>query len=286
MEVLIIGGSGAYDLSLESFGEVIDSINMETPFGSANTIHILKWDGYEFAFLSRHGDNRYSITAPFVNYRANIYAAKELGVERIISWTGPGGMNENYEIGDYVIPDDIIDFTKNRKKTFFENKGLGFIRQNPLFCPYLRGIIKESISSLNFPYHDGGVYICTEGPRLETKAEIRFFKNIGGDMVGMTLVPEVFLSKELEICYATICYITNYAEGIKELEYKKGVLFEGNLPDIYREKTENAVGSFPAIIKKILKRVINKTRDCLCKDSMLRYKLRGYIEDDWRKWFK
>lgn len=275
IKIMIIGGSGAYNFSNEAIGSFKKEVSVNTPYGKVNNIRIFQIEGITTAFLSRHGISGYSLTAPFVNYRANIWSAKELGAERILSWTGPGAINNRFKPGDLVIPDDIIDFTKTRPLTFFENSGLGFIRQNPVFCPTLQGALLKIAGKTHKRVHKKGAYVCTEGPRLETPAEIRFFKQIGADMVGMTLVPEVFLAKELEICYGTICYITNYAEGIKKMPYKKGVLFEGTLPEKEKVLVEKSHRLLPEIIKETVIKLAGAPRTCPCKDAMLRYKEKG-----------
>lgn len=282
IETSIIGGSNAHLLK-ESWGEELQEFQLDTPFGLSHVIKIYKINNKEIAFIFRHGTSGYNITAPFVNYRANIYAAKLMGSKRIISWTGPGSISKKFEIGDIVIPHDILDFTKKRAYTFFEGKGLGFIRVNPCFCPYLRSAMIELLSSFNISYHEKGIYVCTEGPRLETAAEIRFFELAGADMVGMTLVPEAFLARELEMCYASICYITNYAER-EDIEYKEGELFEGTLPDDKKALVEKAVKVIPQIIKELLK--VEDKEDCICKKSMLRYKKTGKITENFIDWFK
>lgn len=278
--MMIIGGSNAHLLK-EKFGEPKDEFQIDTPFGKSHLIRKYRHRNKEFYFLFRHGVSGYEITAPFVNYRANIYSAKKLGVKRIISWTGPGAINKKYEIGDLVVPNDIIDFTKKRDYTFFENKGLGFIRMNPCFCPSMRKSLVSILESLNHPFHKEGVYVCTEGPRLETSAEIKFFRMISADMVGMTLVPEVFLARELEMCYASICYITNYAES-DEIEYKEGELFEGTLPEEKKKDVDKALSLLPEIIFKFFETEDNNC--CICKKSMLRYKKAGKIGSNFEEW--
>ena len=280
----VVGGSGAYSQDLSPLGKGIGVEEVNTPFGKAGPVHILDLEGVRIGFLSRHGEKGYSITAPFVNYRANIWAAKELGTERVLSWTGPGAINPKYRPGDYVIPDDLLDFTKSRPFTFFENTGLGFIRQNPVFCPSLRkGLILEA-KKASSRVHIGGTYACTEGPRLETPAEVRFLKKAGADIVGMTLVPEVFLSRELEMCYASICYITNYAEGVKVLPYRKGELFEGTLPQREKARVDRALTRIPSILSRVILDLACIRKPCPCPEAMLRYKIRGDIGEDWRKW--
>jgi len=283
----IIGGSQAYTLLKENAlsGKRLDERG--TPFGNSQPIYKLKTPTQNtLYFLSRHGENKYSVTAPFVNYRANIYALKDLGVSAIIAWTGPGAINTDYKIGDFVIIDDIIDETHSRASTFFENKGWGFIRMSEPFCPILRKILKDTLTDLKLPFKDKGIYICTQGPRLETKAEIIKYKTYSADLVGMTLAPEVFLAKELEMCYAALGYVTNYAEGIVERDYKKGILFEGMLSKQEAKKVDEAIHKFPEIIHYVTEKIHNYKFTCDCKYSMLRYKKRGDMGEDWREWVK
>ncbi|MEW6097342.1 MAG: MTAP family purine nucleoside phosphorylase [bacterium] len=280
----VIGGSKAYTLlnGNKIIGERIG--NVQTPFGKSQVIFLVKWDDIEFLFLSRHGEKGYELNASSVNYRANIYALKELGVERILAWSGPGAINENLELGQYLLPDDLIDETKSRILSFYDkNSALGFIRSNPVFCPQLGNELDKTLARLKYKYGREGVYVCTEGPRLETKAEIKKFKLLGADVVGMTLIPEVFLARELEICYVALCYITNYAEGIKvEKEYKKDILFDGLTTDEEMKNVNKAVEQFPQIIKEFYQRLLGNGKNCHCDQLMGRYKER--IGDDWHKW--
>lgn len=289
-KLAIIGGSRSYDLLREKrLGYESKSVVIDTPFGPSAPIHFFQDDSaeyLEYLFISRHGEERYSISAPFVNYRANIWGLKELGVERIISWSGPGIINDSYRVGDIAIPSDLIDETKNRPNTFFEKRGLGFMRQAEPFCPIIRNALNKSLANLGIKHSKEAVYLCTEGPRLETRAEIKKYKIIGGDLVGMTLIPEVFLARELEICYASICYLTNYAEGIRKRLYKGGKLFEGMQDEKEQSKVETALSNIPDIIKETISILNNIDRDCLCKDSMLRYKKNGVIDNNWRDWIK
>ncbi len=284
IQTLILGGSGAYTFPAERFGREIETVRIETPFGPAAPVRILEIQGQTVGFLSRHGETGYNVTAPFIHYRANIYAAKELGVERILSWSGPGAIDSDLAPGDLVLPDDLIDLTRNRISTFYTGKGIGFIRMNPVFCPEIREAFRKGLAVLGIPTHEGGTYVCTEGPRLETPAEIRWMKGAGGDLVGMTLAPEAFLARELEICYAPLCYVTNYAEGVRPLPYQKGVLFEGTLPEEERHKVETAFDRFPAIMIQTLSQLAQLDRDCPCKDAMLRYRRRGDIDENWHGW--
>lgn len=285
IKVAVLGGSNPSLPNPFRDKDVIDKKTIKTPFGESGIIYIIKvGDSLPIAFLSRHGEGGYRITAPYVNYRANIWALKEIGVERILSWSGPGAINKDLHPGNLVIPDDLIDMTKTRTNTFFENTGLGFVRQNPVFCPASAEILKKKFKNQDVSYKTGGVYICTEGPRLETPAEIRYFGKIGADMVGMTLVPEVFLAKELEMCYTPACYITNYAEGVKNLGYEKGTLFEGTLPEAMREDVDISLKTLRQVIMDAALKLTTVPRKCSCQYSMLRYKKKGMIGENFRDW--
>ncbi|TDJ52576.1 MAG: phosphorylase, partial [Nitrospina sp.] len=281
----VIGGSGAYHLlTQDRLGEETECRTLDTPFGAGAPIHRFQAGNIGYLFMSRHGETDYSVTAPFVNYRANIYALKECGVERIISWSGPGIINTAFKPGDFVVPHDIIDETRNRESTFFKNSGVGFIRQSHPFCPEVREVLHDAVHRSGTPHHEEGVYVCTEGPRLESPAEIRKFRIIGADMVGMTLAPEAFLARELEICYAPVCYLTNFAEGVTAREFKSGELFEGMQNDQEKSAVEQTVQRFPAILAVALTALHDRDRACPCRKAMQRYRDKGMLGEDWHTW--
>ena len=281
----VIGGSGAYHLLGESrLGQETECQIIETPFGPSAPIHRFAADDLHFLFLSRHGETDYSVTAPFVNYRANIYALKECGVERIIAWSGPGIINSAFKPGEFVLPHDIIDETRKRESTFFKNSGVGFIRQKHPFCPEMREVLHEAAHHSEIPHHEEGVYVCTEGPRLESPAEIRKFRILGADLVGMTLAPEAFLARELEMCYAPVCYLTNYAEGVTDRDFKSGELFEGMQSEPEKAAVEQSIMKFPTLLAASLVVLNDLSRECHCKDALQRYRDKGMIGGDWRTW--
>jgi 5'-methylthioadenosine phosphorylase len=209
-----------------------------------------------------------------------------LGVRQIVSWSGPGAISTEFKIGQFVIIDDIIDETRRRPSTFFESGGLGFIRQNPVFCPHLRDILAKTLQSLKIEFATRGSYVCTEGPRLETPAEIRKFALYGAQLVGMTLAPEVFLAKELEMCYSALCYVTNYAEGIRKNGFQPGVLFEGLASADEFELVERSVQQFPLIIEKTAQAAQESRPTCSCGRAMQRYRESGAIGKNWREWIQ
>lgn len=280
----IIGGSQAFRTIARLAGAArLDPV--EGPFGPSRPIHKMTIEGTEVLFLSRHGEAGYTIAAPFVNYRANIWALKELGVRRIIAWSGPGAIDPTIPIGDILVPADLIDETRGRAYTFFERRGLGFIRQNPVFCPELAASLRENIESRFGHCRTDDVYVCTQGPRLETRAEIRKFAAYGATLVGMTLAPEAFLARELEMCYCPVCYVTNYAEGVVDRPYKPGELFEGLLSEDEKARIDSAVESLFRIAAEALARS-SAAPQCGCGRAMERYRKRGDIDEDWHTWVK
>jgi 5'-methylthioadenosine phosphorylase len=283
-KIAIVGGSTGFrflkDKNLTRLGTVA------TPFGTSAAIYMGTKDDVQFLYMSRHGENGYEISAPFVNYRANIWALKEMGVERIIAWSGPAAIDHSIPIGVVLVPGDIIDETRGRPSTFFANTGLGFVRQNPVFCPELSDILAIETIRLTGACRREDVYVCTEGPRLETPAEIRKALILGGTLVGMTLAPEVFLAKELEMCYAPICYVTNYAEGVRKREFAPGVLFGGLLDENEAAEVDKAAQAVGEIALSAVTSIAEKPRGCLCGRIMERYKKRGDIDTDWHNWIR
>jgi 5'-methylthioadenosine phosphorylase len=249
-------------------------------------VHLFEHKGLVFAVLSRHGEEGYQVSAAFVNDRANLFALKDLGVEKVIAWCAPGAINESMAPGHLVAPDDILDETRGEAYTFFPGRGLGFVRQNPVFCSELRPAIIRTLKQGHFPLHQQGVYVATRGPRLETPVEIRKFKMLGGDLVGMTLVPEVFLARELELCYAALCYVVNFAEGLKERPFQPGVLFEGLATPEEVTRVQEVERAFAELVLRLLPELAAAPRVCSCPRLMERYRRRGDIGEDWRTWFK
>lgn len=279
----IIGGSQGFRTA-RKLAEAAGGVGpVATPYGDSSSIYRIEFEGDVIYFLSRHGDKGYDVSAPFVNYRANIWAMKELGVERIIAWSGPGAIDPSIPVGDLLVPADLIDETRNRDYTFYDGLGIGFIRQKPVFCPELSASLARTVSARQGHCRDKDVYVCTQGPRLETPAEIRKFGAYGATLVGMTLIPEAFLARELEMCYCPLCYVTNYAEGVVERAYEAGTLFEGLLSADERARVDAAVAALMPVVLDAL-RGANHDCDCPCSRAMERYRKRGDIGEDWHTW--
>ncbi len=207
-------------------------------------------------------------------------------MEKILAWVAPGSLKEEMAPGDLAAPHDVLDEGRGGPHTFYAGVGWGFIRHNPLFCPELRGAMLQALEGAPFRVHREGVYVATTGPRLETAAEIRKFRLLGGDLVGQTLVPEVFLARELELCYAALTYVVNYAEGLAARPYQPGVLFEGLATAEEVERVRAVESAFPELMLRMLPALAATARDCPCPRLMERYRMRGDIGGDWRSWVK
>ena len=210
-EIAIIGGTGVYDPDIL---ENVHEDRVETPYGIVSC-KIGTYADKEVAFIPRHGSH-HSIPPHKINYRANIWAIKKIGVKKIIATTAVGSLNPAMKPGDFVLTDQFLDFTKNRINSFYEGgtRGVCHVDVTEPYCPILRADLAREGNALGIHIHNGGTYVCTEGPRFETPAEIKMFHILGGDLVGMTSVPEVVLAHEAEMCYATISTVTNFAAGI------------------------------------------------------------------------
>jgi 5'-methylthioadenosine phosphorylase len=203
----IIGGSGLYRFpSLENS----QTVEIDTPFGQPSS-PIITGDlfGKNIAFLARHGVGHVFLPSE-VNYRANIYALKTLGVPRIVSISACGSLREDFKPGEIVIPDQIVDLTRSRSRTFFGDGIVAHIGAADPFCKNLSSQLIQAVRSTRAITHKGGTYITIEGPRFSTKAESNLYREWGMSVIGMTACPEVFLAREAEICYATMAHVTDY----------------------------------------------------------------------------
>lgn len=203
----IIGGSGLYSMDgLEDVREVYP----DTPFGSPSDAIVLgRLGNQRLAFLPRHGRG-HRILPTEVPVRANIYALKQLGVQRIISVSAVGSMREDHPPLDLVVPDQLFDRTKARVNSFFGDGIVAHVGFADPFCPQLSSQLVQTARALSIPTHAGGTYLCIEGPQFSTKAESRIYRNWGVDIIGMTAIPEAKLAREAEICYATLAFVTDY----------------------------------------------------------------------------
>jgi len=257
IKIAIIGGSGVYDPKIFKKER---EIKIKTPFGySSAPIEIGDFFGKKIAFLARHG-KKHQFPPHKVPQRANISALKKLGIERIIGICAVGSLNKEFKPGEIVIPDQFIDFTKKREYTFYDKETVHVSVADP-FCPELREVFYAETKKLKIPVHKTGTYFCIEGPRFSTKAESKFFRNFA-DIIGMTLVPEITLAKEKEICYLSLAMITDWDVWKEEpVQFKK-------LVKTMRENLEKIKILLETGIPKI-----KEKRRCICGETLKNAKL-------------
>lgn len=249
--IAIIGGTG-----LDSILDESEHIRIGTPYGFPSSIRVGEVSGKTVAFLLRH-DVGHTIPPHRVNFRANIYALREIGVERIIATNAVGAINLEFKPGDLIVPNDLIDFTRQRPLTFYDEAPVTHIDFSEPYCPEIRRILVEKAGKSGGKVWDQAVYVCTEGPRYETPAEIRMFRSLGGDIVGMTGVPEAVLARELGICYATLCFVSNMAAGIGGKLTTREVM----------ETSRNVIPKVKQTLKEAIKD-LPKDRGCSCARSL------------------
>lgn len=255
VKIAVIGGTGVYDPNIMS-GVRDETVN--TPYGDVS-LKIGNYRGKPVAFMNRHGEE-HSIPPHLVNYRANIAALKKLGVKNILATAAVGSLNPAMQPGHFTFVDQFLDFTKVRKQTFFDGGAAGVVHldmTNP-YCPELREVLSRAARSLGQTSHQAGTYVCCEGPRFETAAEIKMYRLLGGDLVGMTGVPEAPLAREAEICYATIAMVTNYAAGISPTR-----LTHQEVVDVMMQNGEN--------LRKVIMQAIawlDPDRSCACHHAL------------------
>ena len=209
----VIGGSGIYNMPEL---EIIDSVKLSSPYGEPSDIYrIGRLSGKEIAFLPRHG-SLHHIPPHRINYRANIWGLRELGVRKILSVGATGGISKEMKPGTVVILDQVIDMTSGRDMTFYDEHEVVHVDFTEPFCSELRAALIHAAAKAGTEVLKKGTYIAVNGPRLETAAEIRAFARLGADVVGMTGMPEAVLARELEICFSGLAVVTNAAAGMTE----------------------------------------------------------------------
>ena len=206
-QIGVIGGSGLYNMpGIERVREV----RVATPFGKPSDAYFLgTLEGRRVAFLSRHGRG-HLITPSEINFRANIYGFKKLGVERIISVSAVGSLREDYHPMDMALPTQFFDRTRQRVSTFFGSGLVAHIGFDTPVCPTVVDALDKACAALGLPCHKGGTYVCMEGPAFSTQAESNLYRSWGMDVIGMTSLQEAKLAREAEVCYATLAMVTDY----------------------------------------------------------------------------
>lgn len=252
----IIGGTGVYDPAILT---KVEAQVVNTPFGDI-PVKTGEHMGIPVVFVARHGA-AHQVPPHRVNYRGNIMAMKQLGVDRIIATGAVGSLNLEMRPGEFILVDQFIDFTKNRVQTFYDSgeQGIVHVDMTQPYCPEFCKIIIDAACAAGIPVKDKGTYVCSEGPRFETPAEIKMFSTMGGDLVGMTSVPEVVLAREVEICYATVAMVTNFAAGISPTPLTHAEVMEAMETNRENLKT---------LVMKTIE-MVPGVRNCQCRNALI-----------------
>ncbi len=256
VKIGVIGGTGLYHL--EGITGIEEAV-LDTPFGRPSDAIILgNLEGTRVAFLPRHGKG-HRINPTELPARANIYALKSLGVERIISVSAVGSLKEKISPRDIVIPNQLIDRTQMRQNSFFNNGIVVHIAFAEPFCPVLSRILAEAALIAGAKVHKGGTYIAIEGPQFSTKAESQLYRSWNADIIGMTALPEAKLAREAEICYATLAVVTDYDCWHEIYEPVSSALIIDNL--------KYGITKTKQILRTSIME-IPQTRDCFCATAL------------------
>ena len=256
-EVGVFGGSGFY-----SFLDKTEEFEVKTPYGPpSDKVVIGKVGGKNVAFMPRHGRD-HSLPPHVINFRANIYAMKEMGVKYLFGPCASGSLQPQVRPGDFVICDQFVDRTTGRKDTFYNGPRTVHVAMAEPYCPDMRKIIIESAEELGIKYHKKGTVVVIQGPRFSTMAESKWFASQGWEVVNMTQYPENYLAREQEICYANISLITDYDAGLEGHPHIKPVTLE-EVVKVFNENNKK--------IKDLLFLSIEKLtgiRNCLCSRAL------------------
>lgn len=251
----IFGGSGFY-----SFLEDVRQVEVDTPFGPPSSpVSIGQVEGVPVAFLPRHG-LQHQLPPHMINYRANVWALKELGVTRIIGPCAAGSLKREVEPGHFVVSDQLVDRTSGRKDTFYDGPQTTHVSFAEPYCPELREIAIKSGHNLGITIHEKGTVVTIQGPRFSTKAESKWFQDAGWEVINMTQYPEAYLARELEICYVNIALITDYDVGIEGVS---GAVSHEEVLKVFTENNDKLRDLLFSIVPQV-----PGERSCICSTAL------------------
>jgi 5'-methylthioadenosine phosphorylase len=212
-EIGIFGGSGFY-----SFLEGVEEVELDTPYGKPSAPLVIgEVGGKQVAFLPRHGRS-HELPPHRIPYRANVWAMRDLGVRRIIGPNASGALKPELRLGEFVVCDQFVDRTSGRADTFYDGPKTTHVSAADPYCPDLRQLLVETAGGLGIPVRDGATVVTIQGPRFSTRAESKWFQQLGWDVINMTAYPEGHLARELELCYANISMVTDHDVGVEGAE--------------------------------------------------------------------
>ncbi len=255
-EIGIFGGSGFYEFADGS----VEEITVDTPYGPpSDKIALMTVAGRQVAFLPRHGKH-HTLPPHKVPYRANLWALKSLGVTRVLAPSAVGSLQASIAPGDFVINDQFVDRTNGRADTFFDGPDVVHVSSADCYCPQMRELAIDAVTQSGVSVHETGTVVVIQGPRFSSKAESRWFTQMGWDIISMTQYPEVVLARELELCYVTLSLVTDYDAGLVS---DTAAVQVHDVLAVLKQNTEN--------VKRVLKAMLAEMpadRLCSCADAL------------------
>lgn len=258
IKIGVIGGTGVYNLPGV---ENLEKLQVETEYGTI-PVNVGTLKGRRVAFLTRHGES-HSISPGQINFRGNLRALANLGVKQVFATACSGSLNPEYPAGTFVAIRQFIEFTKNRRASFFENDGstekkIGHVDLTDPYCGRLIDILVQAGREIGKEVKDGATYCCMEGPRFETRAEIKMLQTLGADLVAHTSYPEQALAREAEMCYASVAIVANMAAGIED-DHVETTDVQANMAKLF--------DSVQALLVKAVE-LVPEDEDCWCKHAL------------------
>jgi 5'-methylthioadenosine phosphorylase len=257
MTVGVFGGSGFY-----RFLDDVEEVAVETPYGPpAAAVRVGEIEGARVAFLPRHGDN-HDLPPHRINYRANVWAMREVGARRIVGPSACGSLKPELAPGTFVIADQLVDRTRGREDTFYDGPETTHVSAADPYCPSLRQTLVETARELEIPVVDGGTVVVIQGPRFSTRAESRWFAATGWDVVNMTQYPEAWLARELELCYVNLMLVTDYDVGLEGMPQIEPVSADAAF-EVFRANLDR----LRALLFRAVPKIGPQT-DCVCSSAL------------------
>ncbi len=273
----IIGGSGVYQMPGLKEAR---SVDIPTPFGTPSSpVVVGRLEGRRIAFLARHGIGHY-LSPSEINYKANIFALKSLGIQRLVSISACGSLRDDFVPGQIVIPDQIVDFTRRQERTFFEGGLVAHVGVADPFCGVLGNLLGKAVEKCGGTCHKGGTSITIEGPRFSTKGESNLFRSWGMSIIGMTTSPEAFLAREAEMCFAVMAHITDYdvwhlteeqvsVDVVVRTLQKNTTLAQQSIAELVKTLPDE----FPCSCSRALENAIITTPECIPPETLKKVEL-------------
>ena len=266
-DIGVFGGSGFYQFTEGTGGDAPQEVAVDTPYGPpSDRFTLMTLAGRRVAFLPRHGRG-HTIPPHKINYRANVWAMRSLGITRILAPSAVGSLQPHIAPGHIVINDQFVDRTSGRADTFYDGPGVTHVSPAEPYCPQLRQLAIDAVRANGIPVHETGTCVTIQGPRFSTKAESRWFTAAGWDIVGMTQYPEVVLARELALCYVHISLVTDYDAG---LVGGAGHVEAADVRAVLAQNTDNVKRVIYALLY-----ALPPERDCPCAGALTRAKLEG-----------